>query len=141
MSHLDNYAEKELQEAMDYLKQARTSYEAIRAIQRAMDLGQPIEVSFRTAGHAVTALCPSKAGEKLLAKLEMQASNRVANLEKQEVYWCQEVAAQEQHRTLMTRLKDNPTISLAEFWNRENEEQQAKHASRVYSLKNQQTGS
>jgi hypothetical protein len=121
-----NYAEKELREAMAYLDEARANLAAIQAIQRALQLGDPVQVTFRSTRATVTALTPSKASEKLLLKLEDQATERVSNLEKQEVYWCQEVAhADKQHQLNLTLRKD-PSMSINDF--RAQEEQLAQGA-------------
>jgi hypothetical protein len=110
-----NYAEKELREAMAYLDEARANLAAIQAIQRALQLGDPVQVTFRSTRATVTALTPSKASEKLLLKLEGQATERVANLEKQEVYWCQEVAHMDKQRKLNMALREEPSKSLNDF--------------------------
>jgi hypothetical protein len=121
-----NYAEKELREAMAYLDKARANLAAIQAIQRALQLGDPVQVTFRSTRATVTALTPSKASEKLLLKLEDQATERVANLEKQEVYWCQEVAHTDKQRQLNLALREEPSKSLNDF--RAREEQLAQGA-------------
>jgi hypothetical protein len=110
-----NYAEKELREAMAYLDEARANLAAIQAIQRALQLGDPVQVTFRSTRATVTALTPGKASEKLLLKLEDQATERVANLEKQEVYWCQEVAHMDKQRQLNFALREQPDKSLNDF--------------------------
>jgi hypothetical protein len=121
-----NYAEKELREAMAYLDEARANLAAIQAIQRALQLGDPVQVTFRSTRATVTALTPSKASEKLLLKLEDQATERVYNLEKQEVYWCQEVAHADKQRQLNLALREEPSKSLNDF--RAHEEQLAQGA-------------
>lgn len=121
-----NYAEKELREAMAYLDEARANLAAIQAIQRALQLGDPVQVTFRSTRASVTALTPSKASEKLLLKLEDQATERVSNLEKQEVYWCQEVAHADKQRQLNLALREEPSMSLNDF--RAQEEQLAQGA-------------
>ena len=118
-----NYAEKELREAMAYLDEARANLAAIRTILRALQLGDPVQVTLRSTRATVTALAPSKASEKLLFKLEEEACERVANLEKQEVYWCQEVAHVDRQRLLNLALREEPGKSLNDF--RAEEEQQA----------------
>ena len=123
-----NYAEKELREAMAYLDQARALHEAIRAIQRAIELNQPVEVSFRSAEASFTALCPSKA-DKLLDKLETQAWDRVSNLEKQEVYWCAEVAAVDKQAKINSELWHNSHKSLDSIRAEEKKQEQALAAS------------
>jgi hypothetical protein len=117
-----NYAEKELREAMAYLDEARANLTAIQAIQRALKLGDPVQVTFRSTRATVTTLAPSKSSEKLLLKLEDQATERVANLEKQEVYWCQEVAHMDKRRQLNLALREEPSKSLNDF--RAEEEEQ-----------------
>lgn len=112
---MQNYAEKELREALSYLEQARNTYESLRAIQRALELGRPVEVSFRTAGHNVTALCPAKGGEKMLEKLSQQAFERVHKLEEQEVYWCKEVAAVARQEQINAMLQADPDLSRSEL--------------------------
>jgi hypothetical protein len=110
-----NYAEKELREAMTYLDEARANLAAIQAIQRALQLGDPVQVTFRSTRATVTALTPSKISEKLLLKLEDQATDRVSNLEKQEVYWCQEVAHADKQRQLNLALREEPNMSINDF--------------------------
>lgn len=110
-----NYAEKELREAMAYLDEARANLIAIQAIQRALQLGDPVQVTFRSTRATVTTLAPSKSSEKLLLKLEDQATERVASLEKQEVYWCQEVAHMDKQRQLNFALREEPSKSLNDF--------------------------
>lgn len=110
-----NYAEKELREAMAYLDEARANLAAIQAIQRALQLGDPVQVTFRSTRATVTALTSGKASEKLLLKLEDQATERVTNLERQEVYWCQEVAHVDKQRQLNLALREEPGKSLNDF--------------------------
>lgn len=134
-----NYAEKELREAMAYLDEARANLAAIRAIQRALQLGDPVQVTFRSPRAAVTALTPSKASEKLLLKLETEASERVAHLEEQEVYWCQEVALVDQQRQLNRALREAPDKSLNDF--RAEEEQEAQGERHAHAEDEQQHAS
>ncbi|TYZ10595.1 hypothetical protein FY528_09030 [Hymenobacter lutimineralis] len=106
-----NEAEKELREAIAYLDTARANYNNIRSIQRALELGQPVEITLRAAGAEVTTLCPGKASEKLMEKLTSQAYHRVSKLEEQEAYWCQEVTALNRSRQINNTLRDNPDLS------------------------------
>ncbi|TGE24762.1 hypothetical protein E5K00_06025 [Hymenobacter aquaticus] len=83
-----NYAKKELHEAIAYLEKARTQENELTKILRAFILGEPVEVTFRTATATATALAPSKQGKKLLEQLLDKAQGNIMHLEKQEVYWC-----------------------------------------------------
>lgn len=107
-----NYAEKELREAMDYLEAARTQENTLKLMLRALELDEPVEVSFRTAKGAVTSLCPTKTGTKLVYALLDRVSSRISNLEKQEVYWCEEVANVNKQEKLNTELRLRPDLSL-----------------------------
>jgi len=102
-----NYAEKELREAMAYLDQARTTEETLKATLRLLELGEPVEVSFRSAKGTVATLCPTKHGTKLLDTLLAKAQARVRELEKQEVYWCEEVAHVEKQRKLDVQRRED----------------------------------
>jgi hypothetical protein len=133
-----NYAEKELREAMAYLDEARANLAAIQSIQRALQLGDPVQVTFRSTRATVTALTPSKASEKLLLKLEDQATERVANLEKQEVYWCQEVAHVDKQRQLNLALREEPNKNLNDF--RAEEEQAMQGAGDAHAEYQRQQG-
>ncbi|MBG8552572.1 hypothetical protein [Hymenobacter guriensis] len=86
-----NYAQKELAEAIAYLAQARDTEETLRQIGRALELGEPVEITLRCKGATATSLCPTKAAAKVVDKLAEQAQARVRALEKQELYWCAEV--------------------------------------------------
>ena len=112
-----------------YLEQARKEQDAIRMMTRALELGQPVQVSFRSATHSITTLCPSKGSEKLLAKLGQQAFDRVVNLEKQEVYWCQEVAFLARQRALNVELRMNPEKSLNDIRAEEAEQDEVRKRS------------
>jgi hypothetical protein len=86
-----NYAQKELAEALAYLNEARGTEEALRQIARALEMGEPVEITLRCKAATATALCPNKAAVKVVDKLSEQAEARVRALEKQELYWCEEV--------------------------------------------------
>lgn len=125
-----HYAEKELREAMAYLEQARLERDAIHAVQRALELGQAVQVSFRSATHGFTTLCPNKSSEKLLTKLEQEAFERVLNLEKQEVYWCQEVAHLAKQEGLNMALREHPEKCINDFKAEAQAQEQAMERSR-----------
>ena len=120
-----NEAKKELREAIAYLDTARAHYNSIRSIQRALELGQPVEITLRTAGAEVTTLCPGKASEKLVAKLTDQAHHRMSRLEEQEAYWCREVTALNRSQQINNTLRENPDLSLTQLEQTERKETQS----------------
>ncbi|KUG09393.1 hypothetical protein [Solirubrum puertoriconensis] len=99
-----NYAQKELHEAVAYLNAARAEQASLKEIQRAFILDEPVEVTFRSTRGTVTALCPGKPSAKLLEKLLERVETRVEELEKQEVYWCSEVAMLDKEEKLRVHL-------------------------------------
>lgn len=120
-----NEAEKELREAIAYLDTARANYNSVRSIQRALELGHPVEITLRGASTEFTTLCPGKASEKLVAKLTEQAHQRVSKLEEQEAYWCREVTALNRSQQINNTLRENPDLSLTQLEQAERKETRA----------------
>ncbi|MBG8556150.1 hypothetical protein [Hymenobacter guriensis] len=107
-------AEKELREVIAYLDQARALMQALTEIKRAFELGEAVEVAFRSTRTTAVALSLKGEGKDLAYSLANQAMLRVIELERQEVYWCGEVAFEAKQKQIDIALRLNQDKTFRE---------------------------
>lgn len=86
-----NYAQKGLRGVVACIEKARATEQTLQQLAQALEMGEPVEITFRSAAATITVPCSPDMGNGLLAELIDKVQLRIGELEVHEVHWCKEV--------------------------------------------------